>query len=518
VSKTRTYARNLLANWLGYGVNLAVVFFLSPFIIHRLGDATYGVWSVLSTVTGYLGLIEMGVRVSTGRYVNYYLGRNDRQSVNRIISSSLAFYAFISILALTVAGLIGLFFGRIFPKFPPELIAQAPHVLLLLACNVLFMFFASVFAQLLHANERFDLRNACDVIVVVFRAAFTVWVLLRGGRLVALAVVQVASGALACVLMSVAARWKGPDIKFSPRYIGLDTIRELFGFGVWAFTANVSFRIVYYSATIIIGILLGAEQITFYTIAFMLVDYGRNIVAVLPQQILKPATEKAAGRQAFSELRWYLLRGSRMVMFFAVPLLVGFIILGREFFQLWLADEKYARSGAVLAVLAVSQFAGAPSETARAVLQAVGRVKHTAFVILCEAVLNVCLTVLLVWRFKVGIIGAALGTTVPMLLMEGLVLPVLACRSVGFSLWDYALRISGRWALAGAALLALMLPLRFVDSQLTWPGFAVKTIIVLAVYAPIGWFLLLDEQDRTRLAWLVGRRRSGSAYEGDRED
>ena len=71
MSKSRIYARNLGANWIGYGANLAVMFFMSPFVVHSLGNARYGVWTLLTSLTGYLGLVDIGVRGGTGRYINY---------------------------------------------------------------------------------------------------------------------------------------------------------------------------------------------------------------------------------------------------------------------------------------------------------------------------------------------------------------------------------------------------------------------------------------------------------------
>ena len=49
MSKARIYARNLAANWIGYGANLVVMFFLSPFVVHSLENAGHGVWFLRDT-------------------------------------------------------------------------------------------------------------------------------------------------------------------------------------------------------------------------------------------------------------------------------------------------------------------------------------------------------------------------------------------------------------------------------------------------------------------------------------
>ena len=42
--RVRHIARNVLFNWFGTVANMAVGFFLAPFILHHLGNVGYGVW------------------------------------------------------------------------------------------------------------------------------------------------------------------------------------------------------------------------------------------------------------------------------------------------------------------------------------------------------------------------------------------------------------------------------------------------------------------------------------------
>ncbi|GAG42518.1 unnamed protein product, partial [marine sediment metagenome] len=62
MSESRIYARNLAANWTAHGANMVVLFFLSPFIVHTLGKVEYGIWGLLSVLTGYMGIFDLGIR------------------------------------------------------------------------------------------------------------------------------------------------------------------------------------------------------------------------------------------------------------------------------------------------------------------------------------------------------------------------------------------------------------------------------------------------------------------------
>ena len=52
---------NAVANWSGFAAHLVVVFFLSPRLVHGLGDRRYDIWSLVESVLAYLMLFDLGV-------------------------------------------------------------------------------------------------------------------------------------------------------------------------------------------------------------------------------------------------------------------------------------------------------------------------------------------------------------------------------------------------------------------------------------------------------------------------
>ena len=48
---------NILTNWAAFLIGTAITFVLSPIVVHSLGDIRYGVWGVVGSIVGYLGLV-----------------------------------------------------------------------------------------------------------------------------------------------------------------------------------------------------------------------------------------------------------------------------------------------------------------------------------------------------------------------------------------------------------------------------------------------------------------------------
>ena len=65
VNVRRIIARNTAWNYAGFAINLATNLLMFPYVVHHIGDAAAGVWLLFSAVTGYMGLLELGLEFWT---------------------------------------------------------------------------------------------------------------------------------------------------------------------------------------------------------------------------------------------------------------------------------------------------------------------------------------------------------------------------------------------------------------------------------------------------------------------
>src|ERR1700693_5009746 len=96
----RVVARNVVWNWAGMAVNILAGLVVMPFLVLQLGRTSYGLWILIGSLTNYFGLLDLGVRGSVGRYVAFYKTKDDRDGVNRTLSTAGVILAGVAILAL----------------------------------------------------------------------------------------------------------------------------------------------------------------------------------------------------------------------------------------------------------------------------------------------------------------------------------------------------------------------------------------------------------------------------------
>ena len=98
--------RNVLANWLALGVATVVGFFLTPYMLRHLGDTGFGLWVLVTTLTGYYGLLDFGLRNSISRFVAHYQANDDATGLGRVVSTALFANGALGVLVLLMAGVV----------------------------------------------------------------------------------------------------------------------------------------------------------------------------------------------------------------------------------------------------------------------------------------------------------------------------------------------------------------------------------------------------------------------------
>src|SRR5579859_7653103 len=150
--------RSVLSNWFGLAANLGISFFMAPFIVHKLGDSAYGIWALMLQLTGYMGVVDVGLRSALVRFVSRLRAQNDQEGLNQLLSSTLQLYSAFAVLCLS-GGAILSFFALPHLHVPANLLPTARNTLLLASVILASDFIFATFQGSLAGLSRWDLRN-----------------------------------------------------------------------------------------------------------------------------------------------------------------------------------------------------------------------------------------------------------------------------------------------------------------------------------------------------------------------
>lgn len=442
MSIASTVFRNVASNWVGLLLNLVITFFLSPFVVNTLGSVYFGIWALTMQFTGYLFILDFGVRDSIVRYTARYRGLKQRHKLNRLLTTSLAIYAPIALTATAVTAIGVAGFPHWF-NISEEHVTEVRISLGLVGLTLAQGFLFNGFAGVLQGLQRFDVTNVIGVAGSVLRAALVVAALKMGYGIVGLAAVQFALSVAGSLLTTHYAllflRREGLDFRpvWTTGRRGRALVRRIVGYSAYVFINNIAGKVIFSTDAVVIGIFLPVSSVTYYAIAGNLVGLLRAMVTATVWVLMPLVSHYAALRQ-FDDVRVLLIRASKTALLVALPLCVGFIVLGRDFVALWMGEEFAPLAGEVLVILAVAEIFSSPQQAMSAVLMGLNRHRVMALLRVAEAAVNLGLSVWLVKRL--GLAGVALGTAIPSIVAVTVVLPMMVCRVVGLPVRTYLLR------------------------------------------------------------------------------
>jgi O-antigen/teichoic acid export membrane protein len=499
-------ARRLLigavTNWLAFAATLLVGFFLTPYMVRKLGDGPYGVWAFVESVLAYFTLFDLGIAACVVRFVARFHASGDRDELNHLVSTCLALFLGLGLLLFMVgAGLVPLLLSSLQAAGVPE--GEVVAFALLMLANLAMTLPLSLFPSILDGLERFALKSAIRISVLIVRTIGTVLLLEQRPSLLNLGILLAVCNLLEHALFAGLSLRALPNLRFGRRFVDRATLRRVKGYSLDAFLAMVAGRACIQSGVLIVGALLGAAPVTYFAIAMRLVEFAKALLRSATNT-LTPAISALEAAGDVDAIRRMFLRGTRWVLYLILPIQLGLIVFGRSFLTTWLGDALYAEHCyPALVILSATLSLVIAQSVASRVLYGTGRLQIFARMALGEAVANVGLSLALAPRY--GLIGVSIGVAVPNLLMCLWVIGYTA-RGLGVSRRSY---IGGAWL---RPLIAATVPLAvWLLAGMNTTGWIELSLAIAIGLMPCAIAVLAIEGRRPRFRFLKLRFLSGTS-------
>lgn len=406
-------ARNTLWNYAGFAINMATSFLLFPFVVGRLGEAAAGVWLLLSAVTGYMGLMELGIVPALTQRVAAAIGRGDDDALHRASSTSLALMSVMMLVAAQAAW----FAPRIADvlELPPELDRRAAIAIAVAIVGVAMRMPLAPFQALLLGCQRQDRCSQLWILMALVKALLTATIVVLGYGFVAIIIMEATVHLVAGLLQVRWVRQELPRLALDLRSATWDEVRYLTSFGLQVTLTGIFVLIVEQTDRLVIGTFRPIAEVTLFSAAWKLYALAYTIPTTLVQA-LTPLAANLHGGGDEEQLRAVFVRMSKYTVAVAYPLIFGIGLAGGWLLDVWMGD-RFLGVLPVLRTLLLSLAVTAFNHPGYSVIIGTRKVGRQMWLYNAPlAILNLGLSLWLVHRL--GILGVALGTAIPAVLLE----------------------------------------------------------------------------------------------------
>lgn len=486
--------KNVGSSWFALGMNVLVGVFLSPYILHRLGDEAFGLWILIFSVTGYYGLFDLGIRSSIVRYVAKYSATEEHEELNQLINTAMLSYSAIGVVAIATTLIAARYVNSIF-RIPADFVGTARWLLIMVGTSVALGFPLGVFSGALEGLQRFYLLNFTSITSTLLRAVLIVIALRHGGGLLTVALITVSLPLVNGVVNAAFVFWHVP-LHFGAKYVNRSSLRRIASYSGTTFLIIVAGRLRFKTDALVIGTFVSAAAITYFTIGSRLVDYASEVVSSLAQ-IFVPMSSQSQAKGDIDALRKIFVVGNRACAFIIFPITTILTILGKSVIETWMGPKYVATSYPVLLILLYPTTLMLAQSASGRTLWGMAQHRTWAWVVLVEGASNLILSVILVRPY--GIVGDAIGTAIPLTCSMIFFLPRHLCRLLGIELRTYLKRAFVLPLALCVPLVAVLLLMRhwFVPHRLS-------QLLIQLVLGGLTYGVGLAWAFWTRRAWDVG--------------
>ena len=389
-------------NLLGTVLPLVVAVVAVPFLLHRIGAERLGLLSLAWVLIGYFSLFDLGLGRALTKMVALHAEPGAEAKLSALCSTGMALVGMLGLAGgLLVAAAIP--FSDLWIKpLPQEMHDEARHALVLIALGVPLVVGTAALRGILEGFQRFRLLNAIRVpagVALFLAPCASAWFSPRLdwaiGALLVTRLVVLAAHVLPCASL----------VHLAAAKVQREWVAPLLHFGGWLTVSSVLGPVIVYIDRFVIGAMLSAASMAYYSAPFDIVS-RLLLIPVALTGALFPALTRAQGADPLAAQR-LRKRSLQLTLLVVVPLAALGALIAEPAVRLWLGAEFAAQSAGVMRILLLGFVFNAAAQIPFAAMQGHGLTRQTALLHLIE--LPVYVTVLILLVQSHGLEGAAVA-------------------------------------------------------------------------------------------------------------
>ncbi len=478
-------------------VNLAIGSIIpmiyTPVMLRILGQAEYGLYSLATSVTGYLSLLSFGLGSTIIRYICKYKAEGNKEKVRSTFGLFIMIYSVITAFVIIGGIVLSLCTDTFFSKgLTNEEIGKLKVLIILMAINTGIAFPFSVFSSIITAYERFVFRRLVDIFGTVFGPVSNIILLYLGFGSIGMTMSTLMFNFISlpiniyycCCKLRITPTFRKPEKGF---------LKELMGFSVFVFIGTIVDMLFWATDKVILGALAGTTVVAVYNVGAtfnnILQQLSQAVSGVIGPKINTMVTLDGDNKKALTDI---FIKVGRLQYLILALVVSGFIVFGQAFLFLW-AGEAYAESYYIALLTMIPLVIPYIQNTGLSIVVAQNKHQFRSIVYLIIAILNAFSTYLVVPYW--GGIGAAVCSCASYLLGQGIIMNTYYKKVTGidiFLFWKNILKMS----IVPVALCLCTLLISSYINFYSWPVFLAGILIYSVLYVVLEWLVSMNDYEK----------------------
>lgn len=338
MSLTRNAKYNAYSGVFFFVVKMIVTFIMNPFLLGSLGSVFFGIWKTVENLLGFASIADGKATQALKWIIANQESSNDNYKKRRAVGGALVvWFLFLPFLIIIICTLT---------YFAPHLIKDIPlsdypliyYAFIVLGINLIITSLFGVFESILIGTNRGWITNTNHIFWTIF-SAFSMFLILDYGQglkglIMVILFVSTLRGINIMVLCIKKIKWFG--IKRPKK----KEIKSFFNFSSWVLLWSFVAKFLLGSEVLLIGFLIGPEDVSKYSFTSYAAITGVSLSAVLMSSIT-PGLGRLFGNKEYEKFMKVMVKVRELA--FALSIFFGatILLLNRSFIFLWESEERF---------------------------------------------------------------------------------------------------------------------------------------------------------------------------------
>ncbi|MGD0784514.1 MAG: polysaccharide biosynthesis C-terminal domain-containing protein [Sedimentisphaerales bacterium] len=404
---SRSIAYNTLGKIIAVSANLAIF----PYLMSKVEKELYGISVIVLTFSGWLGILDIGVGSAVMKYVSEFSAGKKYDKLEKVFNTSLSFYTAIGVVIAFLLLILSFVYHKIF-NVNPDYIIQGKQLIYISALTAFFRWPFIPFYNAICGLNRFDIVNKVDILSNITRLILVYLVF----RFTSSFVIYVLISQVFLILYQIPyifiLRKEFSHIKISIFYFDKETFRFIMKFSSYIFIGLLCGIFIFQTDNFLIGIYISAGGVTVYYAASRIQEAICSVNGLLGAPFIAAFSE-LQGKEEYEKQKSYLFKYTKLETALFIPMVLITFVYSKQFIVNWLGTD-FLLAVPTLEVLLLWWFFNGTLLMLQMVIMGKGQTDVFLYPNIINAVSNLILSIVLI-RY-LGIVGVAIGTTVPMII------------------------------------------------------------------------------------------------------
>ena len=481
-----------ILSYIVIALNMVIGIAYTPFLTRKLGQAEYGLYSIINSIMSYLTVMDMGfgnaIIIYTARYVN----QNDKEKENKLHGMFFVIYCIIGIAASIVGFVLYFNVNNLFGNSMTDSeLSKAKVMMLILTFNLAITFPFSIFGNILTAYEEFIINKIIKIIQIILQPLIMIPLLLLGYKAIAMVIVLTCVN-IFCLLLNTVVCLKKLDIKLKFKGFDFSVLKEIFKYSFYIFLNQIIDKVNWSLDQFVLGSICGTVITSVYAVAGQLNNMYMNFSTAISGVMLPKVTKMEDNKATDKEFTDIFIKTGRIQYLLLALIISGFVLFGKAFINIWVGSN-YMDAYLIACILMIPITVPLIQNIGLSILQAKNLYKYRTIIFFGIAILNICISIPMAKMYQ-GI-GAAVGTAFSLVLGQGLILNIYYHKKVGLDMIEFWKNILFMTVpVVITFLIGIALNKLIINNSFIW--LFLKIAIYTIIYSIFMWLFAMNKYEK----------------------